>query len=90
MTLDTKMFDETISYKGLGSESNNYLAKKALMEETLFPPSLFDFDEDDFKSTLSEITAKKNAFLVENKNIDSTLYTIEKEGLDKFESQYLK
>ena len=90
MTLDTKMFDETISYKGLGSESNNYLAKKALMEETLFPPSLFDYEEADFKSTLSEITTKKNAFLIKNKNIDSTLYTIEKEGLDKFESQYLE
>jgi len=89
MTLDTKMFDETIEYKGIGAESNNYLARKSLMEETLFPPSLFDFEEADFKSTLSKISAQKIAFLDENKNIDSTLYAIEKEGLDKFESEYL-
>jgi len=89
MTLDTKMFDETIQYNGIGSESNNYLAKKALMEETLFPPSLFDFEEANFKTNISEISAKKSAFLNENKGIDSTLYAIEKEGLDKFEGEYL-
>jgi thiol-disulfide isomerase/thioredoxin len=89
LTLDTKMFDETISYQGIGSESNNYLARKALMEETLFPPSLFDYEEADFKSALSEITAKKNDFLMENKSIDSTLFNVEKESLDKFEGEYL-
>ena len=35
MNLDAKMFDETISYTGIGAETNNYLAKKALMQETI-------------------------------------------------------
>mgnify|MGYP001819705808 CR=1 FL=1 len=90
MTLDTKMFDETIVYTGIGSETNNYLAKKNLMEETLFPPSLFDFEEDNFKAVISEISAKKSAFLNENKGIDSTLYRLEKENLDKFAGEYLE
>ncbi|MFD2823458.1 redoxin domain-containing protein [Lacinutrix iliipiscaria] len=90
MTLDTKMFDETIVYAGLGSETNNYLAKKSLMEETLFPPSLFDFEEADFKAAISEISAKKSEFLNNNKNIDSTLYASEMESLNQFESQYLE
>lgn len=33
ITLDTKEFDETISYKGRGSEVNNFLAKRFLWEE---------------------------------------------------------
>ena len=90
MSLDTKMFDETIKYTGIGSESNNYLAEKSLMQETLFPPSLFDFEETEFKSALSNINSKRISFLNENKNIDSTLYRIEKEDIDKFESQYLE
>ena len=40
VTLDTKMFDETISYSGTGAEHSNFLAEKALLEE-----SLFDLDE---------------------------------------------
>jgi thiol-disulfide isomerase/thioredoxin len=34
LTLDTDSFDESINYTGYGSEANNYLAKKALMEES--------------------------------------------------------
>lgn len=90
MNLDTKMFDETIMYSGIGSESNNYLAQKSLMQETLFPPSLFDFEETEFKSALSNINSTRINFLNENKTIDSTLYRIEKEDIDKFESQYLE
>lgn len=34
LTLDTDSFDESIRYSGIGSEANNYLAKKALIEES--------------------------------------------------------
>lgn len=40
VTLDAKMFDETINYSGTGAEHSNFLAEKALLEE-----SLFDLDE---------------------------------------------
>ena len=40
VTLDTKLFDETVTYSGSGSEHSNFLAEKALLEE-----SLFDLDE---------------------------------------------
>lgn len=39
MTLDAKMFDETISFKGKGAKESNFLAKKALMVE--------NFEKDD-------------------------------------------
>ncbi|WAC02825.1 TlpA disulfide reductase family protein [Lacinutrix neustonica] len=84
VTIDTKRFDESITYEGVGAETNNYLAQKALMEETLYPPGLWDFEEADFKSTTAEIHAKLTAFLDKNKNIDSTLLSQEKKGLEAF------
>ena len=43
LTLDTKEFDETITYTGIGSESNNYLAAKYLNNEqkTVDVPTLY-------------------------------------------------
>src|SRR5690606_19759242 len=35
MTLNTKEFDETIKYTGIGSEHSNFLAEKSLKEEKL-------------------------------------------------------
>jgi thiol-disulfide isomerase/thioredoxin len=34
LTLDTDSFDETVSHTGNGADANNYLAKKALVEES--------------------------------------------------------
>lgn len=89
MTLDTKMFDETIKYTGVGAETNNYLAQKALMEESLYPPSLFDMGEEDFKSATAEIHSKLDAFLEKNKTIDTTLYSTERKSIDNFKEDIL-
>lgn len=40
VTLDTKRFDETVSYSGTGAQHSNFLAEKSLLEERLF-----DLDE---------------------------------------------
>lgn len=40
VTLDTKMFDETVSYSGTEAVHSNFLAEKVLLEE-----KLFDLDE---------------------------------------------
>jgi len=36
VTLDTKMFDETVTYEGEGAQHSNFLAEKTLLEEELF------------------------------------------------------
>ena len=36
VTLDTKLFDETVKYSGEGAENSNFLAEKTLLEEKLF------------------------------------------------------
>lgn len=90
MSLNTKEFDESISYSGLGSESSNYLAQKALMEENLYPASLFDMEEDEFKSETAKIHEKLTAFLDKNVDLDSTLIVEERNGLATFQDNILK
>ncbi len=89
VTLDTKEFDESVTYTGKGAESSNYLAKKALMEENLYPPSLLDYEEDKFESETTKIQNKLSAFLDEHKNIDSTLYSSQKKEIDGFKAGIL-
>lgn len=66
-TLDTKMFDESVKYKGVGENENNYLAQKILLEEKL---ELLDnvtvicgYDETDFLKTVDSAAMFKNEFL---------------------------
>ena len=90
MSLDTKQFDESISYTGYGSESSNYLAKKSLMEENLYPPSLFDMEEDEFKTETAKISTKLAAFLNKSANLDSTLLADEKNKIATFNEDIFK
>ncbi|MGB1309108.1 MAG: thioredoxin, partial [Oceanihabitans sp.] len=89
LTLDTKMFDETIAYTGVGEKVNNYLAKKSLFEETLFPPSMFDLEEADFKTTIAKLNTKRSEFLSKYKDMDAAFYAIEKADVDGFEEEML-
>lgn len=50
LSLDTKEFDETISYTGTGSEANNYLAAKYLLKEKNPPTKLYVLEEAAFLS----------------------------------------
>jgi len=52
MTLDTKQFDETVKYVGIGADANNYLAATALLQESVFE------DEDLFKLEKKEFDQK--------------------------------
>ncbi|MDD7885701.1 TlpA disulfide reductase family protein [Flavivirga sp. 57AJ16] len=83
VTLDTKEFDETIKYTGIGAETSNYLAQKSLLQESLFTPDLLDLEEAAFKTKVDEIENKLTEFIEKNKNIDSTIYANEKAGLEK-------
>ncbi|AUP77450.1 TlpA family protein disulfide reductase [Flavivirga eckloniae] len=83
ITLDTKRFDETVKYTGVGAETSNYLAKKALMQEEMFTSALFDLEEEAFKNKVTEIETKLSEFIEANKTIDSAIYASEKAGLEK-------
>lgn len=83
ITLNTKEFDETINYSGLGSETNNYLAKKSLLQESKFTPTLFDMEEDAFKAKTTEIQNEFSSLLENTKNLDSIVYANDIKALEK-------
>ncbi len=59
LTLNTETFDESINYSGLGATENNYLAQKALLEESLFEfthsTSFVNYKEEPFLKTVDSI-----------------------------------
>ncbi len=76
ISLDTKEFDETLTFSGNGSDASNYLVKKTLLQEETFDNinDLYALEKEVFISSLED---KKNEFvnLRDNyKNLDSTLY----------------
>ncbi len=83
LEIDTKEFDESISYSGNGAETNNYLAKKALLQESLINAALFDLKEEAFVKRTTEI---KNEFLnlLENsKGLDSIILNQDKTNIER-------
>ncbi len=71
ITLDTKMFDETISFSGNGSESSSFLAKYALLNEELLDQEFLDMDKETFTKTFETIETKLTAAVNESKGIDT-------------------
>ena len=65
LTIDTKLFDESIVYTGIGSEKNNYLAQLYLLEEkseTYFG-DIFKMKPEDFKKNLNTYKESCNSLL---------------------------
>ena len=69
ITLDTKLFDESISYAGNGAESNNFLASYSLLREELLDQDFLELDKeafDDFPSSTTNGTVDRNRLVVES------------------------
>ncbi len=81
LTLDTKMFDETIKYTGDGAENNNFFAQKSLLSEKLLNESLFTLEEAAFKTKITSVMGEFNSFLNNSKGIDVSLLESEKKEL---------
>lgn len=74
MSLDTNMFDETISYTGNGSEHSNFLAKNSLMQEEMFDmDALSELDSLGLESKLTDFKKQLNDFYDSNKDIDTSI-----------------
>lgn len=86
MTLNTDQFDETISYSGMGSAENNYLAEITLIREkfteTQKVKNIFDLDEEEFYNSLDlKMTADLDR-LLSIKGLDSTFISSQKTALE--------
>ncbi len=89
MTLDTKMFDETVTYTGNGAEHNNFLAQKSLLQERLLDlDALMTLDsiarEEKFKSIKEELTSFYNS----DKSIDTSIVNSSLKSIDPMLNSY--
>ena len=76
LTLDTKDFDRSITYKGAALEENEYLKKRLLLKETLEDNRLEipNMSENEFESAVNSTLGIWEKTLLELKHIDSREY----------------
>jgi thiol-disulfide isomerase/thioredoxin len=82
MTLDTKMFDETAKYTGIGSENSNFLAKKSLLEEKLMDKNFDSLDEEGLNAAFETIKTEIVAFISSTKDLDTMVTNVSIRGID--------
>ena len=73
MTMNTKDFDESIVYKGKGSEENNFMVQKALKDEQ-FELTAFEKESDEFNA-IFEAKKKADFEALEKGKLDATFKT---------------
>ncbi len=87
VSLDTKQFDESISYSGEGSEHSNYLAKHSLLQEELFA-DMDNLNETNLDSTFESIQMRLSEFYESNKAIDTMIINGMKNDLEPMLDSY--
>lgn len=91
ITLDTKQFDETVSFTGNGAEASNYLAAKALLQEkTMDDKDMFLLEKPAFEARVTEVGTSFKALLSETKNLDSVFVGQEIKKIDGLTGYLLK
>ncbi|MEM7185924.1 MAG: redoxin family protein [Bacteroidota bacterium] len=88
MTLDTKEFDETIAYTGVGSENSNFLAEKALLEEKLLDFEIENMTQDDLSAKMNSIDKEVNDFIDSKENLDTAVVSYAKKGIKSMVKSY--
>ena len=81
LKMDTKMFDESITYTGKGALENNFLAKNSLFEEQTDMGSLLAATEVDFLKGLDKKKADDLKRL-ENTKLDPVFIDLQKKSID--------
>ncbi len=85
MALDTKQFDETIKYSGIGAEPNNYLAKNALLvEDVQNNESLFSMPKAAFDKIMTGINKNLKLELHKAKKLDPAFIAEQVKNIDGF------
>jgi len=86
LTLNTKEFDESILYKGIGANENNYLAKKALLKEGFGKLNYYGYyaklNEKDFLKLTDSLYGIQIKLLNESTNLDRDFIFIESNSLE--------
>lgn len=89
LSLDTKMFDESLKYEGKGAEPNNYLVKKAVLQEKIIDyEALMSMSKTDFDKKLVSNSNELTALLDNTTNLDSTFITSQKAEIEGMAKQF--
>ena len=90
MTLDTKEFDETVTYSGKGVDESNFLAKSFLLEEEFIKRGdLFKLPRAEFEAKLKSYEDLFNKRLSEKK-LDSIFTSNQKERITSLKNYCLR
>lgn len=74
ITIDTKAFDESVSYSGIGAEHSNFLAEKNLLQEKLLNvDELSKLDMTGLETEMDNIKNELTSFYDSNSQIDSSI-----------------
>ena len=84
VTLDAKKFNESIKHTGIGSENNNFLVEKNLIEEkaNLNFSKIFSKGENEFIAFTNELKSSKTELLKSKKNISESFRNLEQKSID--------
>ena len=89
LTLDTKQFDETIKYTGIGAEHSNFLAKNMLMQEQLLDlDALSALDMEGLETKFGDIKNKLAEFYEAHKEVDTSIINRLKTDIDPMLNYY--
>lgn len=85
LTLDTKMFDETLTFSGKGAEESNFLIKSALMQEQFFKDdSLYFKPKENLEEKLREYHISFSTFLKGTESEDTLFLKEQDKNIKKF------
>ncbi|AUP81687.1 hypothetical protein C1H87_18980 [Flavivirga eckloniae] len=91
ITLDTEAFDETITYEGVGAETNNYLVERTLLHEKLLSDtSIIKLEKEAFNIKTTEIFKQFHDLLKSKKGLDTNFVTSQKKQLAELEKKMQK
>ncbi|MBT8268359.1 MAG: TlpA family protein disulfide reductase [Bacteroidia bacterium] len=84
LNLNTEEFDESISYEGIGSEVNNYLAQKYLYNEstTGSTKSHFSLEESDYMDKVNNMKTELLSLIEKSEITDMTFKDLESKNLE--------
>ena len=91
MTMDTKMFDESIVYEGEGAAASNYLVKKYIFEEenNVDYKELYSMEEADFVAKISGMAKIQLSLLMQDNKLDENFVNSMKKSIDYSRLNYI-
>ncbi|WP_430409417.1 TlpA family protein disulfide reductase [Kordia sp.] len=92
VTLDTKMFDETVKYTGKGAVHSNFLAEESLLQEKMLDiEMLSSLDSLGLEKEIENMSKKLNDFYNSKTEVDSTIIAAKVKDIEpmlKFYKQF--